>query len=193
MLENLRDIHHNIIKQMPPETRFRSSDALIIQQHRDFLHSLTPIIVEEFYTTLYNHSTTRAIFKQGERPAREDTLKTWWQRVVDGPIDDAFWDWMVFVGLVHIARRVKNPMLLSAWGQILTIVMREAPQQLEYDAAVVLQAALIRFGQTFTSLIADSYLQGIINSTSGGISMLENLASQEMNDLLEEFRQTRQY
>lgn len=40
-------------------------------------------VVQGFYDTLFAHPPTRAIFREGERPAREKTLRDWYLRTVE--------------------------------------------------------------------------------------------------------------
>jgi hypothetical protein len=70
------------IGQMPPETRFRPEDAQAIARHRALLLSWTEELVQKFYDTLFAHPPTRAVFREGERPEREETLRNWWRKTV---------------------------------------------------------------------------------------------------------------
>lgn len=187
---NLTEIRKAIIDQMPVETRFQSTDAQIILQHQALLHTWKEEIVQSFYNLVYSHPATSQIFQEGERAAREDTLRNWWQRVVDGPIDERFWDWMTYVGLVHVMRKVKNPMMLSVWGHIFQLIVNKATTTLSAEDAHQLIGAFTRFGQTLTSLVAESYLKGVADATGTSLTLLENLASQEVSFTLENLKRS---
>lgn len=189
-MNSLADIRQAVIKQIPLEARFTAEDADVIIKHKAFLLSLEDDLVQGFYTMLYNHKETRAIFHDGERRDREYTLREWWRRVVKGPFDNEFWDWMTFVGLVHVKRRVKNPMMLSAWGFVMNQVITAAKQQLPAQEVVKLSESFNRLGQTFSSFVADGYLVGIMEAVGGNIDLLERLAAQEMAFSLEDYRKT---
>lgn len=189
-MNSLASIRQAVMKQIPPEARFTSDDAAVIIKHKIFLLSLEDALVDGFYTMLYNHKETRAIFHEGERRDREFTLREWWRRVVKGPFDDEFWDWMTFVGLVHVKRQVKNPMMLSAWGFVMNEVITAAKQQLPAQEVIQLSESFNRLGQTFSSFVADGYLVGIMEAVGGNIALLERLAAQEMAFSLEDYRQT---
>lgn len=190
MINSLASIRQAVMKQIPPEARFTSDDADVIIKHRMFLLSLEDALVDGFYTMLYNHSETRTVFHQGERRDREFTLREWWRRVVKGPFNNEFWDWMTFVGLVHVKRRVKNPMMLSAWGFVMNEVIMAAKTQLPAHEVIELSEAFNHLGQTFSGFIADGYLVGIMEAVGGNIDLLERLAAQEMTFSLEDYRKT---
>lgn len=187
---NLSEIREMIINQMPLETRFTLEDAKTIEKHKALLLSWQEDVIQGFYNLVFSHPSTSSIFHPGERPAREDTLRNWWNRVANGPIDNNFWDWMTYVGLVHIRRKVKNPMMLSVWGFVLELIRSKAYSSLSIEEATSLVSAFTRFGQTVTSLVADSYLKGIAEATGTSLPLLENLASQEIEALLPNLKKT---
>jgi len=81
-----------IIAQIPPPARFTDQDAEVLLKYKDVLLGFEKGLVKGFYDTLYAHEATRAIFKDGEREAREKTLIDWYRRTLNGPFDDAYWE-----------------------------------------------------------------------------------------------------
>ncbi|MGC8877009.1 protoglobin domain-containing protein [Thermus sp.] len=110
---DLKEIAKKALEQMPPEARFSPEDAQVIARHRDLLLSWSEEFVQAFYDTLFAHPPTRALFREGERPEGEETLRGWWRRTVEGPLDETYFAWMVKVGLAHVYRKVENPMMLA--------------------------------------------------------------------------------
>jgi hypothetical protein len=126
MAELMHEIARMAFEQMPPAVRFRESDALVIARHQQALLDLEPEVVKGFYDTLYAHPATSSIFVEGERPDREITLSNWWRRTVNGPLDEEYFAWMAMVGLVHVARGVTNPMMLSMASFVALFVAEKA-------------------------------------------------------------------
>lgn len=126
MVERMYEIARLAFDQMPPAVRFRESDALVIKRHQEALLTLEPEILKGFYDTLYSHPATSAVFVEGERPDREATLSNWWRRTVNGPLDEEYFAWMAMVGLVHVARKVSNPMMLSMASFVGSFVAEKA-------------------------------------------------------------------
>ena len=186
---DIRELRRMALDQMPADARFQPADAAVIEKYQDFLRPLEDGLVQGFYDLLLGHRATNAIFAEGERPAREQTLRDWYGRVLRGPIDDSFWDWMTFVGLVHVVRKVKNPMMLTAWGFVLAAITKQALADLPSADAEELISALTRFGQTFTSLVAEGYLTGVAEATGTSLALLENLASVQFSTELGGLRQ----
>ena len=111
--EKLKEIARQAIEDMALEARFRPEDHQVLLKHKDSLLALTDELVKAFYDTLFATPSTRKVFHEGERPAREKTLRDWWQKTVEGPVDEEYWAWQAYVGLIHVKREVSNPMMLG--------------------------------------------------------------------------------
>jgi hypothetical protein len=165
----LNDLASDIIQNMVPEARLTAEDQAVITRNQDYLAGLTERIVQAFYDSAYAHPPTAAIFHEGERPDREQTLRDWWLRTISKPLDDSYYHWMTLVGVIHIRRRVKNPMMLSMLSHVTSYVSTQAMADLDPTTAHELAATLCRLQAVVGSLISDSY-------TLSYIASLENLA-----------------
>lgn len=141
------------LEQMPPEDRFSQEDAEVLLRHRDLLASLGEELVQAFYNALFAHPTTRAVFREGERPKREETLRTWWRRTLEGPFDLDYWAWQARVGLIHLRRGVTNPMMLGHAA----FVARFVGERVAHVEEGRLAQAVSRLMATVSSLIAQGY------------------------------------
>ena len=98
---------------MALEARFRPEDHQVLLKHKDRLLSLSDTLVRVFYDALFATPSTRKVFHEGERPEREKTLRDWWKRTIEGPVDEDYWAWQAYVGLIHVKRVVTNPMMMG--------------------------------------------------------------------------------
>jgi len=111
--ETLKEIARQAIEDMALEARFRPEDHQVLLKHKDKLLALTDDLVKTFYDSLFATPSTRKVFHEGERPAREKTLRDWWRKTVEGPVDEEYWAWQAYVGLLHVKRVVTNPMMMG--------------------------------------------------------------------------------
>lgn len=159
----------HILQQVVPESTLTAEDQATFERHRDFLLGIEDDLVSIFYDTLYAHPPTAAVFEEGERPDREQTLRDWWQRTVGKPLDDSYWRWMALVGIVHIRRGVRNPMMISIVNVVSDAVYDKAAEALDEQEAEALRVAFGHLASTLTSIISEAY-------TLSYIGALENLA-----------------
>lgn len=166
-VQSIADVAASALGHIPPDCRFGEEDAAAIHAHQEFLLGLEPHIVMSFYDTLYAYPPTAAVFVQGERPEREESLAQWWRKTVQGPLDDQYFSWMALVGLVHVARGVENPAMLAMGDHI---VERLAGVLDDLDAVVAagimpveaerLLEAFRRLAMTIGAIITFGYTYG---------------------------------
>jgi hypothetical protein len=168
-VSDLHGLATSVITTCLPQSRLTETDRTVIARHDQFLLGLEDQLVALFYDSLYDHGPTAAVFEEGERPAREETLRVWWRRTVSGPLDDAYFAWMALVGVIHIRRGVQNPMMLSMFHIVCDAVHEAALARGDAAEAEALRLALSHLASTASSVISDSY-------TSTYISALHDLA-----------------
>lgn len=151
--------------QLPPSARFRPlEDAKTFARHKEAMRSWVDAVVQGFYDTLFGHPATRAIFREGERPAREKTLRDWYLRTVEGPFNGQYFAWQTLVGLVHVRRGVTNAMMAAMWNWVVDTVSRLAREHLSQEEAQVLADAWRRLGFTVMALISEGYLHAYLEA-----------------------------
>lgn len=197
MVDSMYEVARAAFAQIPPACRFRESDARVIGRHQVSLLALEPEIVKAFYDTLYEHPATSAVFVEGERPAREQTLSSWWRRTVLGPLDENYFAWMAMVGLVHVSRGVSNPMMLSMASFVTSFVADSvAAMPVEAAEAEALLEAFQRLSSTLGAVISfgydRAYDRAVLTTLHelAGIpeSLFERLRHQEVLNALQEAR-----
>lgn len=157
-MQTMDEIAQAAIDQTPPECRVYPEHAAILQKYQTELAALTPQLVDNFYNTLYDHEPTSDVFHDGERPMREDTLDNWWRRTLQGPIDNNYWSWMAMVGLLHVLRRVTNPMMMAMTQFVVHYVsdhIQEVTDDLQEQGEIVV--ALNRVAAMTASVITWGY------------------------------------
>jgi len=155
--EKLKEIARQAMEDMAQETRFRPEDHQVLLKHKDRLLALTDELVRAFYDPLFATPNTQKVFHEGERPEREKTLRDWWQRTIEGPVDEDYWAWQAYVGLLHVKRVVTNPMMLGQAFLIEGVVRRHVkePEVLEaMNRLMATVAAIIAYGYEKAQLLS---------------------------------------
>lgn len=158
-----------ILEQVVPASTITAEDLAAIDRNVEFLLGLEDELTGRFYDSLFEHEPTAEVFEEGERAMREATLRDWWRKTVSGPIDDSYWHWMALVGIIHIRRNVRNPMMTSMVTLVGNIVQERAIAELDPSEAEALRLAFSHLGSTVASVISEAY-------TLSYVGALENLA-----------------
>lgn len=184
---------NEIIDQIPACVRFNDEDAQALIRNKDVLLTLEDGLIDGFYDSVYSYDITRAVFTDDERAAREQTLRDWFRRTLNGPFDESYWKWQTFVGLVHIKRKVNNAMVSGMWGWILTYLSENALDKMEIDEAKVVIKALHSLQAAVMALISESYLRNMFVAVdkASGINepLLMRLVNIEIDDMLADARE----
>ena len=186
-------IAQEIWAQLPPQARFRPvEDGKVLARHRALLESFTEDLVRGFYDILFAHPPTRAVFREGERPLREKTLRGWYLRTVAGPFNGQYFAWQALVGLVHVRRGVTNATMTSMWNWLTEEVARKAQEALPPEEARALEGAFRRLAFTVAALISEEYLDAYLEALAEGMgrepASFRALAQREAERLLRELR-----
>jgi len=190
-MTQMMQLAREALEQMPPQTRFRPEDAQVILRHKDALLSWSEELVKGFYDTLFAHPPTKRIFRDGERPDREATLRAWWERTVKGPLDEGYFAWMAKVGLVHVVRGVENPMMLAMASFVASFVEKKA-HGLGLPEAEALAEAFYRLSMAVGAAITYGYDRyralALYNVAGMEPTLLERLTVEEAKGILEAIR-----
>ena len=183
---------NEIIQQIPECVRFNDEDAQALIRNKEILLTLEDGLVAGFYDSVYGYDITRAVFTDDERPAREQTLREWYRRSLNGPFNDQYWQWQTFVGLVHIKRKVNNAMVSGMWGWILTYLSENALKHLDATEAFAVIKALHALQSSVMALISESYLRNMfvaVDKASGiNEALLMRLVNMEIDEMLDDAR-----
>lgn len=189
---SLQEMTQAIIRQLPSASRFGEEDARLISQHQSVLLSLESELVRGFYDTILAHPQMREVFGEEANPAREELLRQWWRRTIDGPFDGHYWAWQALVGLVHVKRGVKNSMMIGMWGWIINWLHKRLAVAVSASENQKLLMSFNRLATTVQALTAESYQQNYIRAlqraTGFKPALLDRLALSEIDQMLAEAR-----
>lgn len=176
-------------------TGFTQTDVQLLRQVKDQIAPWHELITTTFYDTLYGYSSTQAVFRQGERPARENTLRNWYQIILTGEIDEAFWRWQWYVGLIHIPRNVTNPYMLGMMSRVQLLFAQKCGETFPPEQGMAIFAAFKRLTDVIAGLIAEgyfaSYVQAMERMSGQSRVLIERMVLLEVEDMLAETRRSR--
>lgn len=189
-MTTIQEITSKIFADMPPQTRFGKLDAECLAKHRNLLLQMEDAITQGFYDVLYNHQQTLEILKNDDRTNREKVLRNWWIETLNSKFDDQYWQWQVFVGLVHIKQKVTNPMMISMWGWLLNTLNGELKTKLSGDDQTEVMNAFGRLAATIQALTAESVmvnnLQAITDATGFNTKLLDRLVALQIDGMIKQ-------
>lgn len=167
-------------------------DCQLLHENTQYTQKWVDAVVNEFYDTLYGYANTAKVFREGERPHREETLRQWYIEVTSGKINAEFWQHQWFVGLVHIQRGVDNQFVLGILTRIQQLFLKKCLEEFERDKAQAVFGAFERITSVIAGLVVEGYRQQYLNAverTSGiSVGLINRMATVEANRMVQEAR-----
>jgi hypothetical protein len=114
--------------------------------------------VKMFYDTLFDYHPTRVLFREGERPARETTIRDWYLQVVRGEIGDDFWSAQWQVGRHHIDRNIPNSYMLAMMHRTQAFFVHKCAATFGPEEALKISDAFKKVTDVAAGIIVEGYL-----------------------------------
>lgn len=124
-------------------------------------------MVQVFYDTLFAHPHTAAVFRPGERPAREETLRNWYLSLFHVQDAPTFWKTQLRISFAHVRRHIKNEFMVGIANKMRGMFMDKAIKA--FGEAQGLQVT-----QAFSRI-----LDAVVALTTGGYDVVSKMAFSE--------------
>jgi hypothetical protein len=186
----LTKITKDILSQIPDNIKLTKYDLDILKASKDFVMERLDLITTNFYDTLYKFEKTKVVFHDGERPIREKSFKHWVDETLTRDLDEDYWKWQTFVGLIHIKRGIKNDIFITMLNYVTEMLTEEVIMNIPKEQAVQIIKAWLKLTATVSSLITEGYRlfyhKAVENVTGFSQTLLDNTVKVEIDNLVSE-------
>ena len=184
----MKEIQDNLVAL----TGLTQNDFEVLRKAAPKIKKWGPAVVKIFYDTLFNHEATAKIFNPGERPVREVALAQWYNELINGKLDDHFWENQLLVGLIHIKRDVHNHMMFGMLCRVQTVFLDQALKEFGLDEGHKLYASFKRITDVIAGLIAEGYFEKYLDAfeSMSGIkrTVIHRMVTLEVDKMIEDAR-----
>lgn len=189
-MQNVSDFFNTL----SPLIDYNENDWNVLKSEADHISSWIPDLVDVFYDTLYAQEATKTVFKEGERPKVEQTLRDWIASLAQGQQQQTFWDHQWVVALYHVRRGVKNLYMLGMMNRLQQVFLNKCIETYDKDKAQEVFSAFLRISGAVATLIAESYGVVLESSTQEGLAkiglnpaLLQRVKDAQINKMIQEY------
>lgn len=175
-----------ILNDLITLTGYTNADAQILEEVADQTEAWGPMIATAFYDTLYGYESTSPVFKDGERPTREKSLVHWYNMLIAGKVNDDFWQWQWYVGIVHIPRGISNSFMMGMMSSVQQMFITRCMATFEKEQALIIYAAFKRITDVVAGLIAESYFESYLEAVERSTGQSRKLIDRQVSFAVEE-------
>ncbi len=191
----LTQITKEILAQIPKNLCLNEEDLVTLKASKPFVVERLDSITKNFYDTLFNFDKTRDVFYENERAISEKSFKHWADETLARDIDEEYWKWQTYVGLIHIKRGIKNNVFITMLNYISEMLMEEVVLNVPKEQAVPILKAWLKLTAIVASLITEGYRlfyhKAVENVTGINQTLLDNTVRVEIDNLVAENQQYR--
>ncbi|MCK5813263.1 MAG: Globin domain-containing protein [Cocleimonas sp.] len=189
---NLSETTAEIFKSIPEAIVPNAQDAALIYKHKKLFISYENALITGFYDTVYGDDNLKDRLTPEQRKMREQTMRQWYQITTNGNFDQHYWNWQVFVGIVHVKHDIPNAAMLGMWGWMMSFFQRNLLKDLDIEEAIEILAILQKLQAVVSSLTVESFImtrKEAIRLASGlNDNILGRLVGVEIDKLLTQGR-----
>jgi len=153
-----------VLHDMIVLTGFSEDDSRVLRETADVTATWAEEFTQAFYDLLFSYEPTAQVFREGERPAREASLKAWYDGVIHGNFTPEFWQQQWVVGLIHIARQVTNPYMLGMTSRVQQLFLHKCLETFELEQAEAVYGAFKRATDVVAGLVTEGYFQNYMQA-----------------------------
>ena len=181
-------ITQDILASLPPSVNLRPEDYETLKASKSFVEERLDLITTTFYDVLFDFDKTKKVFKEGEREIREKSFKHWVRLTLTKEINQEYWEWQAYVGLIHVKRGIKNDIFIRMLNFVTEMLVAEVVNNVPPEQAVPILTAWLRLSAVVSALIAESYRlvyqTAVENVTGLSETLLDNVVKVEIDKLV---------
>jgi hypothetical protein len=138
-------------------TGFSEHDRYVLQENAEHTQQWVDEFVQLFYDTIFMYPPTRGVFKEGERPEREQSMRIWYLQITSGEFDDQFWQKQRQIGLKHVNRGILNAFMLGMMNRTQHFFLDKCLNTFGPEKGIEVFNAFKRVTDVTAGLIAKGY------------------------------------
>ena len=165
---------------------YTEADAQILRDVASQTRPWGATIATVFYDTVYAYEPTAAVFKKGERPIREKSLAHWYDLLISGEINEDFWQWQWYIGIIHIPRGISNSYMMGMMSRVQQLFSQNCMATFEDEQALIIYNAFKRVTDVVAGLIAESYFESYLEAVHRATGQSRKLTNRQVNFAVEE-------
>jgi len=190
---NLSNITETVFQSIPHAIMPTEQDTKLLKKHKKLLLSYGSALAKGFYDVVYGDENLQKTLSPDARKQREQSLHEWYQISITCDFDQHYWNWQVFVGVVHVKHNVSNSSVLAMWAWIITTMQQNLLRDLETSEALKVLSVFQKLQAVVTSLVVEGYIstqkEGIHLASGLNNNILTRLIGVEIDQLIMQGRE----
>jgi len=182
--EILEDANHLIgVKQEDIET---------LKERKEILLSWADELMDDFYSTLLSYPKTAKVFEKIPVEQVKSKNKRWYEQLVSGEIDEKFYEFQFFVGLVHVYWKIDNDIMIFMANRLKMNFLRKASESFPPEEAVKVFHSFSKLVDFLIALTVEGYIfilrEALIDIAGFSPGLVDNMMRMKLEEIYEYYK-----
>ena len=185
----------NILEDVKTLLNFSQKDLEVLRIRKELLKSWADEIIEDFYSVLLKDEKAKEIIEKNKVSIErlKEANKAWYNKIVSGEIDEEFFKYSFFVGLVHIYYGVDNHLMIFMADVMRRKFLQLCLENFEEGEAFEVYQSFSKIVAAFVGLTVEGYVfmlkKALLDILGMKPELVNRLLKIELEKTLELFRE----
>ena len=185
---------NDILEDVKVLLNYSEEDLQILQSYSTTLQSWADEIIEEFYKVLLKDDRAKRIIEENNIDLNrlKAANKRWYLQIVSGEIDENFFLYSFFVGLVHIRYGVDNHLMIFMADVLRRKFLELALKNFDKEEAFKIYQSFSKIVAAFVGMTVEGYIfmlqKAFLDILGMKPELVQRLLTMELEQTLKSFR-----
>ena len=168
---------------------FSQKDVETLKLRKDLLLSWADEVIDNFYAVLLKNEKAKEILEKNNIPVEvlKEKNRNWYKQIVSGEVDEKFFRYSFYVGLLHIYYGVDNDLMIFMADVLRRKFLQLCLETFEEGEAFEVYQAFSKIVAAFVGFTVEGYVFMLRYAMLDILGMKPELVSRMMNMELKEF------
>jgi hypothetical protein len=178
-----------VLKDAETLLEFEKKDIETLKLRKDLLISWADEIIDHFYDVLLRDEKAKSILEKHNINLEKlkEGNKNWYKRIVSGEVDEEFFKYSFYVGLLHIYYGVDNDLMIFMADVLRRKFLQLCLETFEEGEAFEVYTAFSKIVAAFVGFTVEGYVFMLKHAMLDILGMKPELVTRMMNMELETF------
>ena len=170
----------------------KEKDILYLRDRKDILTSWADELMDDFYDTLLKYPKTAKVFEKVPVEVVKEKNKNWYKDVVSGKIDENFYKFQFFVGLVHVYWNIENNIMIFMANRLKMKFLDKASKHFEPQEATRVFHSFSKIVDFLIALTVEGFIftlkEALFDIAGLNPNLVKNMMGIKLDEMYDQFK-----
>jgi len=183
-----------VLENVKQLLNFSEKDIEILKVRKDLLKSWSNEIIEDFYANLLKSEKAREIIEKNNIDLNKlkEANKRWYEQIASGNVDEKFFRYSFYVGLLHIYYDVDNHLMILMADVLKRKFLKLCLETFDEEEAFEVYQSFSKVVSAFVGITVEGYIfmlkEALLDILGMKPELVNRLLKMELEQAVQHFR-----